>query len=286
MTQEFIQYKGYRLSEDNISIMSLMETRVIKGRQLPTPFGFAISCLQLIRGLGNLNAQGVPMKTNLSPIVIEENPRLFTADDFVPYKEKFIYKYVPKAYLDFYEKGQFRLGTIDYYQRIENAKICDEFEGFSVLKIRTIERDLYSMIIGGYNQYIFCSTHNDGLDIPNSEMQNAFGDILLKIELEPFIEKIGKMLGAKSSRVHEVKYSNAKLFALSLPEVIIEDGVMFNKTLFKPLASLGFLPCLFIKPHGFNTEKEVRITFELPFDVTGPKDVQDNGLMKYVKILQ
>ena len=276
MEQEFIKGKGFKLIEGGISIMSLAEAHVKKGKKLPNPLSFAINVLQLIRSLD-------PDNNTQDKVTLENNPRIFSIQDFKEIDDEYLFKYISEDSWRFYLKNSIRLGTISDYQTIENEQARDVFEGYTVINTQTKERDVYSTVIGGFNHYIFCTTDNGGKITPIPDMEDKFGKVLLRVSWKPLVEKICKLIGARSYKAHQVVYSNAKLFNAGSLNVTIEEKVMFNPILFTSLVNSSFLPCLFIKPTEFNPEHETRITFEMANDVKEPENIIVPDLNNYIE---
>ena len=121
------------------------------------------------------------------------------------------YKFVPQEIYDNYiSKGSFQLGSLKYYRDIENESSKDRMEGFSNIIISTGERQIYTSLISGFDQYILCGTHT----LEESEyMADRFGGVILKINsIGSFADKVMKAIGASDWQLREITYSDFKAY--------------------------------------------------------------------------
>src|SRR5690606_23965548 len=155
----------------------------------------------------------------------------------------------------YYSKGLFQVGSIGYFQKMENEKARDELEGLAFIATRMGNRIANLAITMGSNYYVFCGTDQDNDSLSDYHLKN-FGSVLLKINLVPFIEKVAKRLGAKSYKVMKVKYSNAKMIKTELPIQMTPESFsnLSSNDMQSYLAHLirdCTAPCLFTKPGWF-----------------------------------
>jgi hypothetical protein len=127
-------------------------------------------------------------------------------------------------------KGQFQLGTNEYYRTAENERIRDIQEGFTTLLIETKDRQVYSSVIGGKNYYVYCMTEQETSE---TSMQSSFGQSLVKItSLRSFARAIAKSLGAKNFHMYKINYSDRKFFSFTVPQYEVGE---FEPTIFDDL---------------------------------------------------
>lgn len=222
--------------------------------------------------------------------IIDQSP-VFSINDFVDVQEKYLYKYVSEKSSEYYKKGRFQVGTVKYFQKMENDKARDELEGLAFIDTQLGNRIAYTAITTGLNYYIFCGTDQVTDSCSDYHIEN-FGSVLMKIELVPFVQKITKRLGALSYKIMKVKYGNAKLIRTELPfqmqpESFSNLGSADMQLYLRHLIADCTMPSLFTKPGWFTDETETRIVFEMPYDVNPvlPKQFEHIGLLKHIEFL-
>ena len=220
-----------------------------------------------------------------------DSSEIFEISDFKDYNQKYLYKYVNENSVKYYKKGLFQVGSVGYFQNMENENARDELEGLSFVSAKTGTRVANAAFTMGSNYYIFCATRQNNDLLSNYHIKN-FGNVLMKIEIEPFAKKIAKRLGAVSYRIMNVNYSNAKTMKIHLPVELTPESIshfgsdgmqVFMRQLIKDCT----LPCLLTKPTYFIDEIETRILFELPYNVheSLPRRFEHKGLLKYIDFI-
>ena len=278
---KFLKYKGFLHTKNNISLLAQFFSITKENIRLTDAEKAKMSnaIVDYLLNVGNLKRY----PENIDNILVR--------DIFTP-STGHIYKYInEQVYNDFISKGIFRLGSIKYYQAVENDRIKDEFEGFTNLFLDYINRELMVTLFSGYNFAIFCGTSNYNSNSNNSEdMKNKFGRIILKIS-DPieFGNIIKETLRAKSYYCYEIKYSARKIFSIDFGnerfDHTFKDKYEITPELFDIFYNNSFFPSLFIKPEFFSDEKEIRIAFEMDRDIDDPIDIENKDLLKYIEIL-
>jgi len=222
--------------------------------------------------------------------VIDESP-VFNLRDFEILNPEYLYKYVSKNSASYYQKGIFQVGSTGYFRTMENLKARDELEGLAFVSCLTNNRVANSIIYLGFNHYIFCCTDQNNNELSEYHISN-FGSVLLKIKTEPFLRKMAKRLGATSYKIIRVKYANAKLIQSQTsvdltPELSSNFSSNQMQTLFMNMISECTTPCLALKPKWFSPENEIRIIFELPYNVNEniPRRFENKSLVKYIDFI-
>lgn len=279
---EFLKYKGFLHTKDNISILTQFLTITKENVKLSDAQKASMSniVLDYLIKVGNLKQYS------------ESDKEILIKDYFKPATNQHFYKYVSKQiYNDYISKGCFRLGSIKYYQTVENIKIQDAHEGFTNLFIDYKNKQLMVTLFSGYNFAIFCGTSNfNSINNKLENMNDKFGDIILKIKNPLFFaNEIRKIIGAKYFYCYEVKYSTRKVFSINMGNVyldlMIKDKYKITPNLFDLFYNNSFFPSLFIKPVFFSEEKEIRIAFEMPKDINEPIDIESKELLKHIEII-
>lgn len=229
-----------------------------------------------------VNSSGEALIKRLNMI---DSAPVFSAKDFTPFVDRYIYKYVDDSAIDFYREGKFQLGNILYYQEIENEKARDELEGLAFINTKMINRVVNSTVTAGYNYYIFCATES-----PSQYHVDNFGANLMRFEVLPFATKIAKRVKAESFKIMKVNYANAKIYASRLdldttPERMSKLGGADSNLYINHLIAECADPCLFIKPGWFKDENEIRIVFEMPYNVNPivPRRFENPSLLKHIE---
>lgn len=220
-----------------------------------------------------------------------DSSKVFNIDDFEIQNQKYLYKYVSESSAKYYKRGLFQVGSVGYFQDMENEKARDELEGLAFISAETGNREVNAAISMGSNYYIFCGTYQDS-DRQNKYHIENFGRVLMKIEVEPFAKKIAKRLGAISYKIMKVNYSNAKTIKIHLPIQLTPDsisdfGSMEMQIFMRQIIEECTLPCLLTKPSYFSDEIETRILFNLPYNVNAslPRRFEHKGLLKYIDFI-
>lgn len=218
------------------------------------------------------------------------NTTIFRKKDYCDFNGRYLFKYINHDSLKYINEGKFQLGSILYYREMENLKARDELEGINYFSIRLVDREFGSLLTGGLNYYVFCATNqNDGF--VSDYHTDCFGKILLKIDAIPFVNKISEIIGSNSYKIHNVNYSDAKIYKASYP-IATSPEEMSNLTgryatkLFDYLKDEIILPCLFTKSFWFKPENEIRVAFEIPYNASSiPFRFECKDLLNYIEII-
>lgn len=279
---EFLKYKGFLYTKENISILTQFLTVTKENVKLTDEQKASVSniVVDYLVKVGNLKHYPLTDKK----ILIRN---YFNSSTNQPF-----YKYISKQiYNDYASKGCFRLGSIKYYQAVENNKIKDEYEGFTNLFIDYKNRQLMVTLFSGYNFAIFCGTSNFNLISNKFEtMNNKFGEVIMKInDIDSFANSIKEIIGAKSYYCYEVKYSTKKVFSIDQSDIYfnptMKDKFEITPNLFDLFYNNSFFPSLFIKPEFFGDGNEIRIAFEMQSDVNGTIDIENKELLKHIEFI-
>lgn len=215
----------------------------------------------------------------------------FTKEDFPEFNQKYLYKYVNDSTVEYYKKGSFQIGNTGYYQIMENEKARDEFEGVSFIVARTGKRMVPLTISMGNNYNVFCLTNQDSDSLNPYHVEN-FGSKLLKIEIGPFAKLMADCIGAKSYKIVNVRYANAKLLMTKVPFIITPQNLSNLRSneverLLQHVIDELTIPTLSIKNGWFKPERETRILFEMPnnVDSTKPLRFENSELLNYITFL-
>ena len=195
--------------------------------------------------------------------------RVLREKDFRSYESKYIYKFVT---VDTYERyilnGEFLLSSLDRFRRLEHNKNSagDRFEGLSTCSYHVRDSQYVFKTISGYHTFVFSSTRDLQMAM---QMQKMFGDVVLRITLSPFRTALTKQLECTKSETKLVRYADYKIFKSRIRQ---KDLGKYPQTLCPVLAVTlrngSRLPTLFAKPERFALEREVRLAFEMPSDVS------------------
>lgn len=200
-------------------------------------------------------------------------------------KDERFYKYVSKDVYDRYvKKGVFQVGSISYYQAIENLNAKDSHEGSLNVYGLVNNHELFCSAFTGYNYYILCGTSLTG----SAQHNKQFGEVQLSIpDIKGFCRLIMREIGATSYFIGKVKYDNSRLF--KSPDIQIENfepSNIIKDGLANELYKSGVKPSLFIKPESYAPESEIRVIFEMPSDVSGARTITNKQLLNYVGVTQ
>jgi hypothetical protein len=197
-----------------------------------------------------------------------------------------LYKFISKeTFENYYKKGKFQLGSLEYYREIENKSSRDEREGFSNIIINSGNRQIFASVISGFNKYIFSGT--DSLE--NSEkLAEKFGSVCIKVKnIQSFADKIKKAINAKSWEIKRVTYTDFKAYS-AFTEINDIERIMnldINEEFFRYLLDFSSLPSVYCKPLDFLPENEIRLTFEMGRDVNRTCHFRNINLIKEFEVL-
>lgn len=213
-----------------------------------------------------------------------EPHRVFADGDFRTFDEKYVYKFMSEdTYEKYLRKGSILLSSLRRFREFEEQgdPAGDRFEGRSFCAYAVGGRELLAATLSGFDTFIFSSTR----DLREAEeMSRKFGSVILRINLIPFARELSRQIGQVHAEIRLVRYSDLKLHRSSLP-IRSVAGFPPNLTaaLARALRHRGRLPALFGKPRRFASEREVRISFQMPKDVADRRSVTADRLLKYVK---
>jgi hypothetical protein len=209
--------------------------------------------------------------------------KIFTLDDFQSSDETYCYKNIDKKFLPEIEKGNFRLGVILDYRKVEGKLWQDPAEGNTMLSIKGKEKDIFTIVTGGLNYYIFCASLTENKD---SLLVNNFGEVKLKIHIKQFAESITRSINARTYFIQKLKYSDAKSFQIDLPGLSLPDNLDgLDDITFEELIKCSSFPSLFVKPTYFENENEVRIAFEMDKNVSTPITINDKEALNSLSVI-
>jgi hypothetical protein len=272
----FEQYRGFRYSKRNISILVSSRGMTKKDSYLSEKqlIAFGHSLLKFKNSIEGWESQN----TN-EDIIYQPN-------DFENIENQIFFKYVSdKVLKESILKGVLQLGSIDFYRETENQNIKDRMEGYSHLVINSTHRQFLTTLISGFNFYILCGTINPTMDI---EMTNKYGQRLIKIlNLNSFAKAIQKSIGATRYYYNIIQYSDTNIFKITNNLIDLETvSSDLNEDIFDFYYKYSFLPSLFIKPAKFSPDKEVRLVFEMPKDTKKLIRLSNKGLLNYIEIVK
>jgi hypothetical protein len=128
-------------------------------------------------------------------------------------------------------------------------------------------------------------------------LRARFGEVVVEIsDFLVFVDRLASVLGATSSQVRDVVYTNAKLYSLKQdftrarevltgPRDTSEAISALNRAFFEPLYVQSLIAGLDSKPKAFSTERERRVVFEMPSDLgsTAPKIIKAPVLATHIR---
>ena len=208
-------------------------------------------------------------------------PTSYIEDHGIP-----LYKFIPQeVYQNHILKGHFRLGSLKYYREIENESSKDPKEGFSNIIINSGNRQIFTSLISGFDQYVFCGTYTLEESV---YMSKRFGGVVIKIKnLRSFAEKIKNAIGAQKWYSKKVTYSDLKAYKV---KQLIEDlngvGPDLSVELFKYLLSFSTVPSVFSNPARFAPEQEIRLSFEMNKNTKRKLDICNKALLKEIELIK
>lgn len=195
-----------------------------------------------------------------------------------------IFKYISKTIYDKYiSKGQFQLGSSQYYREIEKNESRDNFEGFSITFLNINDLQIPISLFRCSNYLIFCGSAKKSSEY----LKEKFGNVEMKIcDSLSFGNKIAKLIGAKSFIIGKVEYSNSKICKSNnfLTNSFINPQDFINQSdVIEFLLSESLYPSMFVKPKMFEDEDEIRIIFEMQDDFTLPHNFTDLKLLDEIE---
>jgi hypothetical protein len=207
------------------------------------------------------------------------------------------YKFTDDEGLSFWRRGSIRLNPLHYYHSIENQLSRDAREGMGLLCVQGPLRSFTAHALSGFNAYALCLSS----DARKSERQlrhAKFGKRLLRINgLTEFSEKIVSSIGAERTTIRDIVYSDIKVVRAesSLPdEFAARNGIgdlqmvaleylaeseVDNLIQYVEAASAFTKPCL------HHDERERRILFTMPKDVSDSTSVARDDLAEHIEVI-
>jgi hypothetical protein len=199
--------------------------------------------------------------------------QIFREDDLkkLAHTDKPIVRMAKKKYVDaFFNDGTLRLGTLAYYQLMEQAEMGDPREGWYIICARNSKGTLLSVLEGALHSYVLCCTSG----YPSNNLLQGFehDDSFEIVNRAGFARAIGKKIGALNYASSRCIYSRYKVVETELPENFFYDYNSDEVTLSGELLNLFNESQYFIKPLEFKHQKEFRFMWEVKTPVTGPTD--------------
>jgi hypothetical protein len=192
------------------------------------------------------------------------------------------------------QRGCFWFNTADCYRSTPNIAIQDRHEGYGHFHLSSGNDQLNVSLSSGYNCAMLCGTSEmDG----GTEhlMRSRFGLRRIVIhDVRGFVNHVAGRIGATRARVHDVVYRDVMSFAGEVPGINQVIGItgkgnptpealqQLNERFFDTFYEYGMLPAMFTKPLSYADERERRIVFEMPEDLTLAVKVEDKRLLEHV----
>lgn len=202
-----------------------------------------------------------------------------------PAKNDYAIKAVSDAGLARILEGNFQVGTAEYFRGLEGQIAQDPHEGTGTIFLEDLAGECFcATVTAAFNYYVFCAT---GSDTPQSRERLAlFGPRLVRINrLHEFADKMSQTVGGVPAVVHDVLYSNYRLYKHRDERVTAMrdafkglDGKFEKQPNLKTfnafieqhgewLEEQGAMPLLFTKREPFADEREVRIAIRIGEDI-------------------
>lgn len=274
----FTPFKGFQITINGKSIVFSSSIRTKEYSKLSDE-----QIISTIKALNNysyyVNNQNPPVHDDI--ILSVES---FKSDQF-----EFLYKYMPqKIYMNHIRKGQFMLGSIKLYHKIESLG-QDYREGYANIIFRSPRRDFISVVTAGYNYYIMsCTSISENCGDKTKYMQNRFGDTILRINNpKSFAGAFCKAIGAVNYDIQRINYSSLKAFQINLEDNELDNlsGSPFSDRLHRVILEYAKFPCLHVKPSDYCDEEEIRIVFQLPKDSRKRLYPHCKGLLDFIEVM-
>lgn len=184
-----------------------------------------------IRGIASDLVNG---NTMAADITYEEEFR-----DLVNPKGKVVKMSKSRYIDDFFRTGAIQLGTIKYYQSIDDPEQGDSSEGSMLIVGKNDFETAFVQIESGYNNYAFCCYDGE----PNPEVIKRFGynDYFIIHDVEGFMYEVSKVLNSNLSFRSRCIYKRDKVIVGKISNNF-NFNIMSNK-----LAQLVGMAKYFIK---------------------------------------
>ncbi len=194
-------------------------------------------------------------------------------------------------------QGNIKITNLHYYHTIENTGARDEREGFGYIYLQARSRYLSMASLSGFNSLVIC-TSADARKSERKLRHEKFGPRLIKIHgVTEFTAKIARLLGAERHLVRDVLYSDLKTVKgkSNLADLLFEiqgTGDIKEETLhyladnhIEQIIEVSEAASVFTKPNLYRNERERRLMFAMPTDVSAPQFVQDKRLAEHIEII-
>lgn len=218
------------------------------------------------------------------PALEHQFTRVLRSNDFRPYRSRYGYKFVTEETYDrFITEGYFRLSSLGRFRDLElQGDIAgDRFEGTAYCCFSVRDRNLVFSLISGFDSHIFSLTR----DLRNAnEMRERFGPVVLQVKLAPFARRLSELVGQDNVETRLVRYADLKIYRGAMTYGDAESAAYrYSSRLAKAVRRGAAMPSIFAKPSRFELEREVRIRIATGLDVPDTTDVQDRGLLRFVR---
>lgn len=202
---------------------------------------------------------------------------IFEYRDLTPFNAP-IYRYIKPYIFDKYiKKGEWQLGNVSQYRKIEDINRHDQHEGFFVLHLNINGFRFIQAVSAGFNCLILCCT-----DLKDSAWHyTRFGEIKITIpNPNAFARAIARAIGARAWYIYKMLYTDLKTYINHSPisNNEINPKRLVSDEYIKEVYNQSLIPSVFIKPNRFKVESEVRIVFEMSKDQKCPKRISNKGL--------
>lgn len=277
--EEFKAYRGFVVTRNNISIL-------VSGKSL-TKEGVFLSDNECVNYFDIMQNYLDSVQNRKS---IYDKDKLLISEYTEPIDSKEIfYKYISKNTLENYiKKGNFKLGTLNYYQRSENNKIKEEKEGCTHLIIEYKDKQLQLSLCYGFNFLIFCGSSIPPSDVRSKYLRENFGPCVLKIHnTNSFKEEIQKCLNAKASFYNKIEYNEMKVLRYFSEEAYGDiSSEIIEPKIFSLATKIVGPSTILRKSFDYLNEYELRFAFEMNKDQDYPVMIQNKGLLDYIEIIE
>jgi hypothetical protein len=206
-----------------------------------------------------------------------------TKESFPPFDRPILYKYMSElTWNKFAKNGSFRLSSLQRYRDLEKNgdHAGDRFEGRIFCCFENSHQQYLTSLISGFDTLVFSAS----LDLENmSTMQSLFGPVIISIDWRIFSRVIQKHLGTCNTDIRKVVYDNDQTYMTELFQFESLSHKTINSCQFiEFMRDESRIPSVFTKPIQFRREKEVRLGFQLQWDVPPTFDIIDQELLSCI----
>lgn len=176
----------------------------------------------------------------------------------------------------FFNDGKLKLGTLRYFQTMENDEARDPEEGLAVLAARNASMTLFGRIASGFNHYVFCAFDGN----PTNDIIERFGydDAFEIVDAVGFSDVVSKALNARQSQRSKCLYKRHKALVSRLREDYVFNGISAELS-----SDLADKVQYFIKHARFKHQQEYRFMWEVEEDKTEPLILTCPDAVQYCK---